>query len=222
MDYQHHYDVLIVRSCGRILENYTERHHIVPRCMGGTDDSINLVDLTPEEHFLAHQLLVKIHPKNPYLAKAAEMMCVDRYGHRVNNKKYGWLKRRIAEANSKLRAGQPSSFKGKKHTAKAKAKISAARSGVPTNTCWIHNNTINKKVKLCEVDEYLNNGWVKGRLVSKATRKKLSEAGKGQKRPPSAEHRRKNSEGQLGKVLSAEHKNKISKGLKKAYRQGIR
>jgi len=29
--------------------------------MGGSDDKSNLVDLTPEEHFLAHQLLLKIH-----------------------------------------------------------------------------------------------------------------------------------------------------------------
>ena len=27
--------------------------------MGGTDDEENLVELTPEEHYVAHQLLVK-------------------------------------------------------------------------------------------------------------------------------------------------------------------
>lgn len=36
-----------------------EVHHIIPRCMGGTDDKDNLVKLTVEEHYLAHRLLVK-------------------------------------------------------------------------------------------------------------------------------------------------------------------
>lgn len=43
---------------------YLENHHIVPRCMEGTDDSSNLVLLTAKEHFIAHKLLTKIHPEN--------------------------------------------------------------------------------------------------------------------------------------------------------------
>ena len=39
-----------------------ERHHIKPRCMGGTDDMFNLVDLTPREHYIAHQLLAQLYP----------------------------------------------------------------------------------------------------------------------------------------------------------------
>ena len=40
---------------------YTEVHHILPRCLGGTDDPDNLVILTYREHYLAHWLLTKIH-----------------------------------------------------------------------------------------------------------------------------------------------------------------
>ena len=40
---------------------YVERHHILPRALGGTDDSSNLVALTAREHFLAHMLLAKIY-----------------------------------------------------------------------------------------------------------------------------------------------------------------
>ncbi len=36
-------------------------HHIIPRCMGGSDHGDNLVVLTPREHFLVHKLLWKIH-----------------------------------------------------------------------------------------------------------------------------------------------------------------
>lgn len=64
MNYKKHYDLPITRGKNRMLEGYVERHHIIPRCMGGTDDLENLVDLTPEEHYVAHQLLVKMNPTN--------------------------------------------------------------------------------------------------------------------------------------------------------------
>ena len=61
MDYQKIYESIIARGKERVLiGEYTESHHIIPRCMGGSDNSDNLVDLTPEEHYVAHQLLIKI------------------------------------------------------------------------------------------------------------------------------------------------------------------
>lgn len=46
----------------RKLSNNTpyEEHHIIPRSLGGSDNSNNLVKLTPREHYFAHLLLVKI------------------------------------------------------------------------------------------------------------------------------------------------------------------
>jgi len=100
MNYQSHYDALVSRAKSRTLttEEYTERHHIIPRCMGGNDHMDNLVELLPEEHLIAHLLLVKIHPENNKLVYAAHGM---RNGfnnvNRVNNKKYAWLKKRHAK-----------------------------------------------------------------------------------------------------------------------------
>lgn len=37
----------------------TERHHIIPKCFGGSNDSTNIVRLTYREHFLVHWLLPK-------------------------------------------------------------------------------------------------------------------------------------------------------------------
>lgn len=94
MDYRKHYDTLITRAKSRIIEGYVEKHHIIPECLGGTDDISNLVALTPEEHYVAHQLLCKMHPDNPKLLYAAKMMCVGGKNHSRNNKCYGWLKRK--------------------------------------------------------------------------------------------------------------------------------
>lgn len=51
---------LIDRARDRILEGYCERHHVVPRSLGGDDENTNIVALTAREHFICHRLLVKM------------------------------------------------------------------------------------------------------------------------------------------------------------------
>lgn len=58
------YNSIISRAKTRPVEGYTERHHIIPKCLGGLDDAINLVRLTAREHFICHQLLVKMVPSH--------------------------------------------------------------------------------------------------------------------------------------------------------------
>ena len=53
MNYEAHYERLIER--GRLRGQrigYMERHHIVPRCLGGKDEEENLVWLTAREHYV--------------------------------------------------------------------------------------------------------------------------------------------------------------------------
>lgn len=63
MDYRKHYIRLIETRKNRITDNstYYERHHVIPKYMGGSNDSLNIVKLTAREHFLAHWLLWKIY-----------------------------------------------------------------------------------------------------------------------------------------------------------------
>lgn len=95
------------RAKNRILDQYSEIHHIIPRCIGGSDDENNLVNLTPEEHFVAHQLLVKIYPKNSSLKHAAYMMTVSSSKTVRNNKLFGWLRKQHAKAMSDNLKGKP-------------------------------------------------------------------------------------------------------------------
>jgi hypothetical protein len=97
MNYQKIYDSIVSRGKNRVIKEYTECHHIIPRCMGGTDDKSNLVDLTPEEHYLCHLLLVKIYNKHIGLIRAAMFMTSHNSNVRRNNKMYGWLKRQFSE-----------------------------------------------------------------------------------------------------------------------------
>ena len=65
MNYKKNYNDYInyVKSLDRRKDGnvYYEKHHVCPRCLGGNDDSGNLVLLTVREHFLAHYLLMKIY-----------------------------------------------------------------------------------------------------------------------------------------------------------------
>jgi hypothetical protein len=62
---QHYINLIDSRiSRGLNREAGYEIHHIIPKCLGGEDDSYNLVKLTYKEHYLAHYLLIKIFPEH--------------------------------------------------------------------------------------------------------------------------------------------------------------
>lgn len=92
MNYGKIYNQLIERSSEVRSLDYGEWHHIIPKCVGGTDDASNLVFLTAREHFIAHALLVKIYENdgNSYkLASAFNYMCSDSHrGKRYNSRSF--------------------------------------------------------------------------------------------------------------------------------------
>ncbi|NDE11305.1 MAG: HNH endonuclease, partial [Chitinophagia bacterium] len=48
---------------------YTEKHHIIPRHAGGNDNVLNLAEMLPEEHYMAHLLRYKAYnDRNDFLA----------------------------------------------------------------------------------------------------------------------------------------------------------
>ena len=46
------------------LEGYYEKHHIIPKSLGGQNKKDNLVLLTYREHIIAHKLLIRIYNGN--------------------------------------------------------------------------------------------------------------------------------------------------------------
>ena len=59
------YKNIYLNLCNRGKYNrnldYSESHHIIPKCVGGDDSEINLTILTAKEHYIAHLLLTKIY-----------------------------------------------------------------------------------------------------------------------------------------------------------------
>jgi hypothetical protein len=94
MNYSNIYQTLVSYRKSTFPLGYTEKHHIIPRCLGGTDEPDNMVVLTAREHFIVHQLLVKMYPKNGKLIYAVRMMSnMNRYG----SKKYSWIREMFSE-----------------------------------------------------------------------------------------------------------------------------
>jgi len=58
MDYKKIYNHIINNP--KSQERITERHHIVPRSLGGSDDPDNIIEVSPRVHYLLHLLLYKI------------------------------------------------------------------------------------------------------------------------------------------------------------------
>lgn len=143
MDYAAHYDRLICRARERIPNGYTEFHHIVPKCIGGGNETENIVKLYPEEHYVAHQLLVRIYPGVTGLVWAATMMS-SHPSKRRSNKLYGWLRRRLSVI-AKQRVGDRNGSYG---------------------TRWVTcvDNGDSMKIKAADP---IPDGWVAGRVMEK-------------------------------------------------------
>ena len=66
MNYERIYNQIIDKRRSNPCNGYVEKHHIIPRSLGGTDDVDNLVSLTAREHFICHYLLAKMYPKESF------------------------------------------------------------------------------------------------------------------------------------------------------------
>ena len=138
--YSQTYSNIIDRAKSRVLEGYSETHHILPKSMGGTDDPSNLVELTAREHYICHLLL----PKMTYGANYHKMIYafIIMSGRQIyGSRKYAFYREEYAKINSKLRSGpgngmwgvdrsgENNTFYGKHHSEETKRKLSEFRKG---------------------------------------------------------------------------------------------
>jgi hypothetical protein len=135
--YSRWYAQLIARSANRRLKKYYERHHIIPRAIGGNNDPVNLVKLTYREHFIAHWLLTKFTTGRARIKMLQALHCMSRR----RNKKLvsSWQYARSQKANLEAKLG-------KKHTRAHRAKISASLLGNTHTLGYTHTAATRKKV----------------------------------------------------------------------------
>jgi hypothetical protein len=98
---------------------YYEKHHIIPKSLGGSNAQDNLVNLTAREHFICHWLLIKLTqgPSKNKMLYALHCMRTDRYHKRYKTKitarVYEKLRKEFSEIHSANVTGHVSSRKGK-------------------------------------------------------------------------------------------------------------
>lgn len=188
MNYQRIYDQIIDRAKkeNRLYGKgiYYERHHIVPKCMGGKGrveqwkTHPNIVVLTPREHFLCHWLLCRMYPENRKLAHAFWFM--SKQNGPKQQRDYIVSSRTYAEAVSNL-----------KFTEEHKEKIRRTRVGKKT---IVHPDTREiKYVPAEELQTWIDKGW-ENTNYKKGQKTQVSEEG----RKRLAEARRKHQTGKTG------------------------
>jgi hypothetical protein len=154
MDYKRIHDLIIERAKNRHLEGYSEKHHILPACLGGTNDKSNLVKLTAKEHFIVHKLLCMIYPHESKLQYAVWAFCNwkstgQKRNYHIGSREYEKLRKEfsithsnrllgiklgpqthdhISKRTSQLKGSGNGMF-GKTHTEKARLAIKNAQTG---------------------------------------------------------------------------------------------
>lgn len=200
--YKTWYDRFIFR-CMETNPNFrfehSEQHHIIPRCIGGSNNKDNLIFLTYEQHFVAHWILAKAYPEIPYLSLSISKMsknstkiaklyayargAISMFGS--HNPMYG---RHHTEESKKI-IGEYS--KKRRHSEETKKKISQSVSGTK--------NGFYGKTHTKETREKLRQANL-GRHLSEEAKEKISIANKGRKQ--SEETKRKISLSNKGKIVN--------------------
>jgi hypothetical protein len=184
---------LIAHAKKQCASGYLEKHHVLPKAMGGSNDESNIAVLTARQHYIAHKLLWKAY-KTRETARAFFFM-----SHRTNSKSklssksYEALKEGMSVSDI-TKQKLSNAFKGKKRppfTAETKAKMSAVRIGIEFSNetkakmsesakqrvrC-LHSLESKEKMKIAAKARELAKKAA-GYIVSEETRQKLSIASK--------------------------------------------
>ena len=95
-------------GCGN---EYHEKHHIIPKCIGGSNDDENMIDLYAREHYIAHQLLAKENPKEKGLQFA--WFCISIMRNEYTNKRYRCTPEEYEEAKKAMALAMSKITKGR-------------------------------------------------------------------------------------------------------------
>lgn len=202
-------------ACG---EEYHERHHIQPKCMGGSNEEENLIDLYPQEHYEAHKLLFEENPHNSGLALAWWNMCHVRNGIgdagrdiiEITKDEYTSLRNQYLKTCS----GENHPLFGKHILEEARKKMSEARKGKPVSQKAIE-GTKRRWANLSEEEKriYKENLSIKfsGKNNPMYGVRLCGEANANYGKQLTEEHKKKIREKRLGTKMSKEAKQKMSK-----------
>jgi hypothetical protein len=177
LNYQRIHDQIIAAARERGMPSgYCERHHVIPRSMGGTNDATNLVRLTGREHYLIHWMLFKIHRYQETAFAWFRMTHTKESCGRYTSYTYEYAKRAKSEFQSRLFAGRTLSEEHRRKLSEAKRGRSYSDQGRdPATSRKGQTLTPEQKARIGAAS--------RGRKASDETRKKLSASKTGHRNP---------------------------------------
>jgi 5-methylcytosine-specific restriction endonuclease McrA len=165
------YNSIIAAALSRTTTGYVEKHHIIPKSLGGSDSVNNLVRLTAKEHYIVHRLLVKMTTgtdrSKMQLAISKMMQCSNNQErYKCSPRSFATIREQAALAMS----GKYNPNYGKPRAAATRKKISqAVKAHIAINGTYTH--TPESKAKISAAN--------KGNSPSKETRQNWSKIRKG-------------------------------------------
>lgn len=143
-----------------------EKHHIYPKCLGGSDEASNLVEVPTKVHLLLHYWLYKALP----LQKTA---CAYHFmSNTRGNKSLGYQTKARESYISNHPAKKNPPMKGKNHTQETKLKISRAKMN-STATASTRKKLSEAAWKFHGKRDLTVRTWVKEGVVERLTRSQL-------------------------------------------------
>lgn len=141
---------------------YTEKHHIIPKSLGGDNSKENIVRLTAKEHFVCHRLLCKMTEGKSKQKMILASMMLTRLKKQIIISSRTFESIRIAanKVRSITQLGKPSALKGrpgKSHTEETKQKLREINLGKKAS------EVVKEKIALSS----------KGKVLSEETKEKM-------------------------------------------------
>lgn len=107
--YHKYYYNIISAAKSRDIHGYVERHHIIPKSLGGTNEPCNIVRLTAREHFICHMLLVKMTngvAKSKMIYAAWQLSRPNKHKHlKVTSRVYLYLREELSKSKTGIKRG---------------------------------------------------------------------------------------------------------------------
>ena len=185
--------------------DYVEKHHILPRCMGGGDGKANLIRVTARKHFLFHWLLTKF-TTGDHLRNMRYGFRAMTYQHKEKRIFAGWQYEAAKRANReiKLTAEEKAEISRLTKVAMTRPEVKAKMGGP---------QSIEHIAKLTAVRT--------GKKQSAETVEKRVDKLRGKKHPPrspeSLDRIRAGNQGKnIGRPVSQETRDRISKSVREA------
>lgn len=194
---------IVSNAQNRDIVGYTEKHHIIPKSLGGSNDRENLVKLTAREHFICHWLLTKMVEgvKKHKMLTAVYRMMIQRGDNQQRIVPTGriyesiriqwaiehskWLTGRFSGSNNpnfnkkwsdEARRKMSLSQTGKKASLETKLKMSAMRKGVGSGISKNNSNGIIKSWEITREDRIGDKHPMYGKSHSESSKNKMKES----------------------------------------------